>query len=242
VTLAQLRKYALSLAGASEEPHFERTSFRVGGKIFMTAKPDEPYAHVFVGEQLREPALAAHPQCMEKLPWGGKIVGLRIHLPKAPAAVVQDLVKAAWQARAPATRAAPSTAGYSGTPLARKLGIGADSTVCVVDAPFDYAARLAPLPAGVTFGKRVSATVDVAHLFVKQQTVLAKQLATLRKKLRPDAALWISWPKKASKQATDITEDIIRKLALPLGFVDIKVCAVDETWSALKLVVRKELR
>jgi hypothetical protein len=240
VTLAQLRKYALSLAGSSEEPHFERTSFRVGGKIFMTAKPDEPYAHVFVGEELREPALAAHPQCMAKLPWGGKIVGLRIHLPKAPVAVVKDLVKAAWQARAPATRAV--AAGYSGTPLAKKLGIGAGSTVCVVDAPFDYAALLAPLPAGVTFGKLVSAGVDVAHLFVTQQSVLAKQLITLRRKLRPDAALWISWPKQASKQPTDITEDTIRKLALPLGFVDIKVCAVDETWSGLKLMVRKELR
>jgi hypothetical protein len=241
VTLVQLRKYALSLAGSTEEPHFDRTSFRVGGKIFMTAKPDEPYAHVFVGEALREPALAAHPGCMEKLPWGGKIVGLRIHLPKAPAAVVKDLVKAAWQARAPATRAVPA-AGYSGTPLAKKLGIVAGSTVRVVDEPFDYAALLAPLPAGVTFRKQMSAGVDVVHLFVTQQSVLAKQLAALRRKLRPDAALWVSWPKMASKQPTDITEDIIRKLALPLGFVDIKVCAVDGTWSGLKLVVRKELR
>jgi hypothetical protein len=242
VTLAQLRKYALSLAGATEEPHFERTSFRVGGKIFMTAKPDEPYAHVFVGEELREPALAAHPQCMAKLPWGGKIVGLRIHLPQAPAAVVKDLVKGAWQARAPAAKVKPSTAGYSGTPLAKKLGIGAGATVCAIDAPPDYTALLAPLPEDVRFGKTVSAAVDVAHLFVTQQTVLAKQLAALRRKLRPEAALWISWPTKASKQPTDITEDAIRKLALPLGFVDIKVCAVDETWSGLKLVIRKELR
>lgn len=242
MTLAQLRKYALSLAGASEEPHFERTSFRVGGKIFMTAKPGEPYAHVFVGEELREPALAAHPQCMEKLPWGGKIMGLRIHLPQVPAGVMKDLVRAAWQARAPRVPAKPSTSGYSGTPLAKKLGIGADSTVCVVDAPLDYAALLAPLPPGAKFRNGASAAVDVAHLFVTRQAALAKQLAALRRKLRPDAALWISWPKKASKQPTDITEDTIRKLALPLGFVDIKVCAVDQTWSGLKLVVRKELR
>jgi hypothetical protein len=244
VTLVQLRKFALSLAGASEEPHFERTSFRVGGKIFVTANPEEPYAHVFVGEAEREPALAAHPQCMAKLPWGGKIVGLRIHLPKAPAGVVKDLVRAAWQARVPAAHAKASSpaAGYSGTPLAKKLGILADSTVYAIDAPFDYAALLAPLPAGVVFSKRASAAVDVAHLFVTQQARLATQLNALRVKLRQDAALWISWPKKASKQPTDITEDTIRRLALPLGFVDIKVCAVDATWSGLKLVVRKALR
>ena len=100
MTLAQLRKYALSLPGTVEEPHFERTSFRVNRKIFVTAKPTEPYAHVFVGEDLREPALAAHPECIAKLPWGAKVVGLRIHLTKAPAGVVKDLVRAAWQARA----------------------------------------------------------------------------------------------------------------------------------------------
>jgi hypothetical protein len=101
VTLAQLRKYALSLPESTEEPHFERTSFRVRGRIFVTAKPDEPHAHVFVGEAQREPALNAHPEFIEKLPWGGKVVGLRIHLTPAPADVVKDLVKAAWEAKAP---------------------------------------------------------------------------------------------------------------------------------------------
>jgi hypothetical protein len=101
VTLAQLRKYALSLPGTTEEPHFARTSFRVKRRIFVTARSNEPYVHVFVGEELREPALAAHPQCIAKLPWGGKVVGLRIHLPSAPAGVVQDLVRAAWAMRAP---------------------------------------------------------------------------------------------------------------------------------------------
>ena len=104
MTLAQLRKYALSLPGAMEEPHFQRTSFRVNGKIFVTARPTEPYAHVFVGEELREPALATHPQCVGKLHWGTKVVGLRIHLPEAPPGLVRDLVRAAWQARAPKRR------------------------------------------------------------------------------------------------------------------------------------------
>lgn len=244
MTLAQLRKYALSLPGATEEPHFERTSFRVNGRIFVTARPDEPYAHVFVGEERREPALAAHPDSIAKLPWGGKIVGLRVLLAKAPLGVVKDLVRAAWQARAPAAPAgrAKAVTGYSGTPLVKKLGIGAGARVCVIGASFDYAALLAPLPAEVTFTNRVTATVDVAHLFVTRAAVLEKQLAALRYKLRADAALWISWPKKAAGQPTDITEDLIRKVALPLGLVDIKVCAVDATWSGLKLVVRRELR
>jgi hypothetical protein len=244
VTLAQLRKYALSLAGSTEEPHFERTSFRVGGKIFATAKPDEPHVHVFVGEDVREPALAAHGDCMEKLPWGGKIVGLRVHLTAAPAAVVKELVRAAWQARAPGAKSklpAPTT-GYSGTPLAKKLGIGAGTQVHVIDEPANYQALLAPLPAKVAFTDRISQQVDVVHLFVRQRALLQKQLIALRRKLRPDAALWISWPKKAAKQPTDITEDGIREVALPLGLVDIKVCAVDPTWSGLKLVIRKELR
>lgn len=110
MTLAQLRRHALSLPEASEEPHFERTSFRVRGRIFVTARPDEPFAHVFIGDAQREPALAAHPDCMEKLLWGGKVVGLRIHLARAPAGVVKDLVNAAWRARAPATLAGSSGA------------------------------------------------------------------------------------------------------------------------------------
>ena len=100
MTLAQIRRYALALPDAVEQPHFDRTSFRVNGRMFVTAKPTEPYIHVFVGEEVREPALALHPECIAKLPWGSKVVGLRIHLPKAPASVVKDLVRAAWQARA----------------------------------------------------------------------------------------------------------------------------------------------
>jgi hypothetical protein len=133
-------------------------------------------------------------------------------------------------------------AGYSGTPLAKKLGMVAGSTVLTRGAPSDYAALLAPLPEGVTFAARVSKACDIAHVFTTERAVLKAELVALRKALRPDAAVWVSWPKKAAKVATDITEDTVRELALPLGFVDIKVCAVDATWSGLKLVVRKELR
>lgn len=132
--------------------------------------------------------------------------------------------------------------GYSGTPLARKLGIKPGHRVHVHGAPDDYARLLAPLPEGVVFARRAGADVDLVHLFATAREDLARRLATLRKALRADAALWVSWPKRASKVATTITENTIRELALPLGYVDIKVCAVDAVWSGLKLVVRKELR
>jgi hypothetical protein len=101
MTLAQIRKHALSLPGVTEVPHFDRTSFRVKGKIFVTARPSEAHIHVFVPEQYREPALAMYPDHMSKLLWGGKVVGLRIELPKASIAVVKDLVTFAWESKAP---------------------------------------------------------------------------------------------------------------------------------------------
>ena len=133
-------------------------------------------------------------------------------------------------------------AGYSGTPLAKKLGIATGHRVWLAQAPGHYKTLVAPLPDGVTFVSKPSTTTDVAHVFTSRRRELEKTLRTLRGALRPDAALWVSWPKKSSKVATDITEDVIREVALPMGFVDIKVCAVDETWSGLKLVVRKALR
>lgn len=136
----------------------------------------------------------------------------------------------------------PAATGYSGTPLAAKLGIKVGSRVHLIDAPAELKDWLAPLPAGVVFAAAPGSDTDLVHLFVTRQTDLARQLSGLRKRLRPDAALWVSWPKKAAKVDTDITEDTIRELALPLGFVDIKVCAVSAVWSGLKLVVRKELR
>jgi hypothetical protein len=139
----------------------------------------------------------------------------------------------------PASR---SRAGYSGTPLAKKLGIATGHRVWLAQAPANYRTLVAPLPEGVTFVSKASNTTDVAHVFASQRRDLEKTLHTLRSALKPDAAIWVSWPKKASKLPTDITEDVIRELALPMRFVDIKVCAVDDTWSGLKLVVRKELR
>ena len=109
-------------------------------------------------------------------------------------------------------------------------------------APSDYASLLAPLPDGVTFVKKLTASVDVVHLFTKSASELDTKLRRWRDAIRNDATVWISWPKKASKVATDITEDVIREVALPMGYVDVKVCAVDDTWSGLKLVIRKELR
>ena len=134
------------------------------------------------------------------------------------------------------------SAGYSGTPLAAKLGIKAGSRVYLVGAPKEYRALLEPLPDKVQFSSRLSDTIDVIHLFTRRRAELAAKLPVIQKTMRPDAAIWISWPKKASGVATDITEDVIRAVALPMGLVDIKVCAVDAVWSGLKLMIRKELR
>ena len=135
-----------------------------------------------------------------------------------------------------------SPAGYSGTPLARKLGYREGSRVFVPGAPASYAAQLEPLPPGVVFVDTATAETDLVHVFVMERTVLATFLASMRATLGPEASIWVSWPKKASKVPTTITEDTIREIALPLGVVDIKVCAVDDVWSGLKLVVRKALR
>lgn len=136
----------------------------------------------------------------------------------------------------------PSSTGYSGTPLAKKLGLKDGCVVAILGEPPGYRMLLAPLPPGVEFTDRASEATGIAQVFVTGRDALAVHLASLRKTLKPDAALWVSWPKKASKVPTDITEDTVRELALPLGFVDIKVCAIDAVWSGLKLVVRKELR
>ena len=133
-------------------------------------------------------------------------------------------------------------AGYSGTPLAKKLGIKQGSQVLLVGAPDDYESLLAPLPPGVVFQAQAGEGIDLVQVFVTRRAELEKHLASLRRKLRTDVPAWVSWPKKSAKVPTDITEDTIRAVALPLGFVDIKVCAVSELWSGLKLVVRRELR
>lgn len=140
-------------------------------------------------------------------------------------------------------RMAPSRpAGYSGTPLAKKLGIGPGCRVLLSGAPPGYRALLEPLPPEVSFAARAGSRIDLAHVFVSKREDLAVRLVALRRALGPDAAVWVSWPKKASGVPSTVTEDTVRKVALPLGFVDVKVCAVDAVWSGLKLVVRRALR
>ena len=132
-------------------------------------------------------------------------------------------------------------AGYSGTPLAQKLGIKAGQKVLTLNAPAKYSKLLAPLPEGVSFPKAAPGAGFV-HLFISERKALESELKRLRKLIADNGVLWVSWPKKSSKVATDVTEDVIREVALPLGFVDVKVCAVNETWSGLKLMVRRENR
>ncbi len=133
-------------------------------------------------------------------------------------------------------------AGYSGTPLAKKLGIKEGSRIFLSGAPENYWDLVVPLPADVRAVERIDRHTDLIHIFSTEQVDLASALRTALEQMRPDATIWVSWPKKASKVPTDITEDVIREVALPMGLVDVKVCAVNEVWSGLKLVVRKENR
>lgn len=136
----------------------------------------------------------------------------------------------------------PPSAGYSGTPLARKLGLKDGMAVHTVGAPAELLEWLHPLPPHLQWQSRSNADTAVVLLFTDSAATLATHLQAFRRSLQATAALWVCWPKKASKVPTDITEDTIRLLALPLGFVDVKVCAVSAVWSGLKLVLRKELR
>jgi hypothetical protein len=133
------------------------------------------------------------------------------------------------------------TPGYSAKPLAKKLGIAPGTRLFTIGAPAEYSSWLGPLPA-VMVERRMSTKVDVVHLFVTRRAELEKHLARLRKAMRVDAALWVSWPKRTAGVPTSVTEDTIRQVALPMGLVDVKVCAVSEVWSGLKLVIRTELR
>lgn len=133
-------------------------------------------------------------------------------------------------------------AGYSGTPLVKKLGIKPGWHIFADDAPSGYQALLAPLPDGVTFRSAPGADVDMVHLFTKNREQMEGRLNQYLASLPSDAVIWVSWPKKASGVPSDVTEDVIREVALPLGLVDVKVCAVDDIWSGLKLVVRLKNR
>jgi hypothetical protein len=134
------------------------------------------------------------------------------------------------------------SAGYSGTPLANKLGYAPGLSVYIDGTPETYDGLVTPLPADLTFLDKPTRGVQFVHVFTTSAKDLAKKLKAYRSKLDPAGVVWVSWPKKAAKVPTDVTEDVIRAVCLPLGFVDVKVCAVNATWSGLKLVVRKELR
>lgn len=134
------------------------------------------------------------------------------------------------------------TAGYSGTPLPRKLGVKEGARVAWLGAPSHFDQLVAPLPDGVTVSRRIGKGLDLLVQFATSRAELSARLPQLKDAIFPDGVAWVSWPKKSSGVATDITEDTIREDALPLGLVDVKVAAVDETWSGLKLVVRRELR
>ena len=127
--------------------------------------------------------------------------------------------------------------GYSKTPTARKLGIKPGSRVAALNAPAPYAKLIDGLPKDFTLVARLNASVDIVHAFITRRDELATRIQLMRKAIAPDGALWVSWPKKASKVPTDVTEDVIRNLALANGLVDVKVCAIDDVWSGLKLVI-----
>jgi hypothetical protein len=136
---------------------------------------------------------------------------------------------------------APTTAGYSGTPLVNKLGIKPGESVYAVNAPADYAAFLGPLPAGAAISQKPDKQAGFIHYFATTSADLHTKLPQLKKLLRPNGMLWVSWPKKAAAKlhgiVTDVTEDTVRNEALAIGLVDVKVCAVTEVWSGLKLVI-----
>ena len=130
-------------------------------------------------------------------------------------------------------------AGYSGTPLVKKLGIKPGQRVAFIHEPREFRTLLKGMPRVVRNGDGAS---DYIHLFVRERAQLITDLPRARKSLQQDGMIWVSWPKKASGIKTDVTEDTVREVALPLGLVDVKVCAIDDTWSGLKLVIRRENR
>lgn len=133
-------------------------------------------------------------------------------------------------------------AGYSGTPLPQKLGIKENHRLGLIGAPAGFERTLGALPGGVKVSARLSGKFNVIVFFTKEKLNFKNRLPKLMKSLDPAGGLWIAWPKKASRVPTDMTEDLVREVALPLGLVDNKVCALDEVWSGLRLVYRMENR
>lgn len=132
--------------------------------------------------------------------------------------------------------------GYAGSPLAKKLSLRDGQQVWFYAMPASVADEIDEYALELTFVADPAEGMDAAHVFVTERAELKRLLTALRRQIAPDGQVWVSWPKQASRVETDITEDAIREVALPLGFVDTKVCAVDEVWSGLKLVIRKGLR
>lgn len=133
-------------------------------------------------------------------------------------------------------------AGYSATPLVRKLGFKAGMRAHYAGAPVDFDELVGELPDGVRVLVRPAPDLDLVMLFVRSRADFERRLGGLHARLRQSGMLWVAWPKRASRVPTDMTEDVVREVALPRGLVDVKVCAIDETWSGLKLVIRRELR
>ena len=134
------------------------------------------------------------------------------------------------------------TTGYSGKPLGAKLGLKPGWAVAVVDPPMNYWDLVQPLPEGLTVRPVASGNLNCIHLFVTSYAALLDQLPDLKTRIVPNGMLWVSWPKRSASVPTDVTEDRIRDLALSHGLVDVKVCAVDATWSGLKLVIPRKDR
>lgn len=135
------------------------------------------------------------------------------------------------------------TVGYSGTPLPQKLGIKPGMSIAILEAPPEIEGILGELPDGVTISHRLTGHRDLVLIFITRQADLASRLPGLINAITPNGMIWVAWPKRASKIETDMTEDVIREIVLPAsGLVDVKVCAIDQVWSGLKLVIRKEHR
>jgi hypothetical protein len=133
-------------------------------------------------------------------------------------------------------------AGYAGTPLPQKLGIKPGLTLITINAPTNYRRLLGTISEDLTFSDRLKVGSSFVHVFITKRSELAKRLSVLRQKIVDTGTVWVSWPKRSAGIPTDVTENVVRAVALPLGFVDVKVCAIDETWSGLKLMVRRENR
>lgn len=133
-------------------------------------------------------------------------------------------------------------AGYSGTPLQKKLGIKEGLSLFIFQPPTSYFDWISPLPADVQVKSKLTGELDFIHLFVKDKKTFSKEFMRCKKQLKKEGMMWISWPKKASKVPTDLDENVIRDFGLKNGLVDVKVCAVDEVWSGLKFMVRVKNR